>query len=106
MSTISIDVKKQFESQSFHLKTSLPAKGITAIFGRSGAGKTTLINLVSGLVEPDAGYIAINHEPLFDSQHNINVPIEKRKIGYVFQDARLFPHMTVERNLCYGVTKR
>lgn len=104
MTTLDIDVTKRFETSSFHLKTSLPSSGITAIFGRSGAGKTTLINLISGLTQPDSGAITINGRPLFDSNKHINVPIEKREIGYVFQDARLFPHLSVERNLRYGVT--
>ncbi|MCF4174503.1 molybdenum ABC transporter ATP-binding protein ModC [Vibrio sp. McD22-P3] len=104
MNRISLDVKKNFSDRSFHLKTQLPAKGITAIFGRSGAGKTTLINLVSGLVTPDSGLIEVADRVLFDSTLKLDVAIESRQVGYVFQDARLFPHMTVSRNLRYGVT--
>ncbi len=104
MTPIIIDVTKAFTDRTFHLKTEIPSRGITAIFGRSGAGKTTLINLVSGLVTPDSGRIEVAQRVLFDSASKLNLPIEKRKVGYVFQDARLFPHMTVKRNLCYGVT--
>ncbi|MFC5079810.1 Sulfate/thiosulfate import ATP-binding protein CysA [Vibrio thalassae] len=104
MNPIIIDVTKAFTDRTFHLKTQIPSRGITAIFGRSGAGKTTLINLVSGLVTPDSGRIEVTQRVLFDSASKLNLPIEKRKVGYVFQDARLFPHMTVRRNLCYGVT--
>ncbi|WP_325894459.1 molybdenum ABC transporter ATP-binding protein ModC [Grimontia sp. NTOU-MAR1] len=80
----------------------IPSSGITAVFGRSGAGKTSLINAVSGLVKPDAGRIALGEKVLFDSIENINLAPEHRRIGYVFQEARLFPHMSVEKNLKYG----
>lgn len=76
--------------------------GITALFGRSGAGKTTLVNAIAGLVRPDDGRIAVNGECVFDSAQGIDVPIERRRVGYVFQDARLFPHLTVRGNLNYG----
>ncbi|WP_112478054.1 molybdenum ABC transporter ATP-binding protein ModC [Vibrio variabilis] len=105
MTRLDIDVRKQFGEQAFHLKASLPSSGISAIFGRSGAGKTTLINLISGLVQPDSGHIRFNGRTIFDSSQGIDLAIEKREIGYVFQDARLFPHLSVERNLRYGVTK-
>ncbi len=82
----------------------LPAVGICAIFGRSGAGKTSLINLISGLTTPDVGEIHLAGRTLFSSSQGIQLPIEQRKIGYVFQDARLFPHYTVRGNLNYGVT--
>ncbi|WP_428754299.1 molybdenum ABC transporter ATP-binding protein ModC [Vibrio cionasavignyae] len=104
MKKIQIDVHKQLSPHQFHFKAELPAKGITAVFGRSGAGKTTFINLLCGLTPPDNGNITVQNTVLFCSQQRVNVPIEKRKIGYVFQDARLFPHMKVRRNLCYGVT--
>ena len=76
--------------------------GITALFGRSGAGKTTLINVVAGLVRPDRGTIEVNGEWLFDSTRNIDVPVARRRVGYVFQEGRLFPHLTVRGNLEYG----
>lgn len=84
----------------------LPSRGVTAIFGRSGAGKSSLINLISGLIIPDKGVITVNDKVLFDSQQRKNIPVEQRKIGYVFQDARLFPHYKVEGNLLYGRPKR
>ncbi|WP_428030840.1 molybdenum ABC transporter ATP-binding protein [Ancylobacter sp.] len=80
----------------------VPATGVTALFGRSGAGKTTVIQAVAGVVRPDAGRIAIADEVFFDSARGIDLPIEARRVGYVFQDARLFPHLSVERNLRYG----
>lgn len=84
------------------VKLDIPNKGVTAIFGRSGAGKSSLINLIAGLSTPQKGYIRLNQQTLFDSEQRINLAPEKRKIGYVFQEHRLFPHYTVEKNLKYG----
>ena len=75
---------------------------VVALFAPSGAGKTTLLNLVAGLAKPDAGRIAIAGETLFDSVAGIDLPPERRRIGYVFQDRRLFPHLSVRANLLYG----
>lgn len=75
---------------------------IVALFGPSGAGKTSILQMVAGLLRPDAGRIAIAGEALFDRAKNIDKPPEMRACGYVFQDARLFPHMSVRRNLLYG----
>ncbi len=76
--------------------------GVTALFGPSGAGKTSLINMIAGLVTPDRGHIELDGETLDDRSRPIHVPAHKRRIGYVFQDARLFPHLSVEQNLDYG----
>jgi molybdate transport system ATP-binding protein len=76
--------------------------GVTVVFGPSGAGKTTLVNMISGLVTPDRGRIALDETVLFDSAARINVPPHRRQIGYVFQEGRLFPHLSVRRNLDYG----
>jgi molybdate transport system ATP-binding protein len=76
--------------------------GVTALFGRSGSGKTTLVNAIAGLARPDHGRIEVNGECLFDSARGIDVPVEQRRIGYVFQEGRLFPHLTVRGNLNYG----
>jgi molybdate transport system ATP-binding protein len=76
--------------------------GVTAVFGPSGAGKTTLVNMISGLVVPDRGRIVFGDALLFDSAARINVPPHRREIGYVFQEGRLFPHLSVRRNLDYG----
>lgn len=73
------------------LNETLPASGITAIFGVSGAGKTSLINAISGLTRPQKGRIALNGRVLHDAENGICLTPEKRRIGYVFQDARLFP---------------
>jgi len=79
-------------------------RGITILFGPSGAGKTTLLDCVAGLLTPDAGKITIGPDVLFDSERGINVPAQHRRMGYVFQDLALFPHLTVERNIRYGIS--
>jgi len=75
---------------------------VTALFGRSGSGKTSIVNMLAGLQRPDRGRIEIDGQVLFDSERGVNVPPERRRIGYVFQEARLFPHLSVRRNLLYG----
>ncbi|SPF36517.1 molybdate transporter subunit; ATP-binding component of ABC superfamily [Syntrophobacter sp. SbD1] len=79
------------------------AVGVTALFGRSGAGKTSIINMVAGLVRPDEGHIIVNDRRLFDSTMSVDLPPEKRRVGYIFQDGRLFPHLSVRSNLTYGM---
>ncbi len=81
---------------------SVDARQILAVHGPSGSGKTTLINLLAGLERPDSGRIVIDDRVLFDSVKGIDVKPEARRIGYVFQDCRLFPHMSVASNLAYG----
>ncbi len=76
--------------------------GVTGLFGPSGAGKTTLTNMISGLVAPDRGRIAIDQTVLFDSGQRINLAPHRRRIGYIFQEGRLFPHLSVRHNLDYG----
>ena len=98
-----IDVKKQLGTLSLEAHLDIPSQGVTALFGLSGSGKSSLINLVSGLINPDEGVIALNDRELFNSAENSCVPINQRNIGYVFQDARLFPHYTVNGNLRYGM---
>ncbi|MEW5729761.1 MAG: molybdenum ABC transporter ATP-binding protein [Pseudomonadota bacterium] len=77
-------------------------RGVTALFGRSGSGKTSVINMVAGLSRPDSGRIAVDGRVLFDAAAGIDLPPEKRRLGYVFQDARLFPHLSVRANLAFG----
>ena len=99
---LSVDVKRRFGD--FLLEARFEAAGgVTALFGRSGSGKTSLVNLLAGLERPEAGRIAVDDQVLFDSRHGIDVPPERRRIGYVFQDARLFPHLSVRGNLTYGM---
>jgi molybdate transport system ATP-binding protein len=79
------------------------APGFTILFGPSGAGKTTLLDCVAGLTQPESGRIAIGGRILFDSAQRIDVPVEKRRLGYVFQHLALFPHLTVQQNVQYGL---
>ncbi|MBI4776199.1 MAG: molybdenum ABC transporter ATP-binding protein [Deltaproteobacteria bacterium] len=92
---------------NFKLDVSLQGakSGVTALYGPSGAGKTSVVNMVAGLVRPDAGRIAINGRCLFDSTRRIDLPPEKRRVGYVFQDGRLLPHLSVRSNLTYGMNR-
>ncbi|KRA03933.1 molybdenum ABC transporter ATP-binding protein [Rhizobium sp. Root564] len=77
-------------------------KGVTALFGRSGSGKTSVMRIIAGLVKPDEGRIELDGAVLADRQKRIFTPAHKRRFGYVFQEARLFPHLSVEQNLHYG----
>lgn len=79
---------------------------ITGLFGRSGSGKTSVINMIAGLTEPDEGVIEAAGRTLYDKSRNINIPAPMRRIGYIFQEGRLFPHMSVEKNLRYGSTRK
>lgn len=99
---LKIDIKQQLNDLILDINVDIPPKGVTAIFGKSGSGKSSLINLISGLSKPNQGHIYLNDRALFDSEKNINLPPEKRKVGYVFQEHRLFPHYSVEKNLKYG----
>jgi molybdate transport system ATP-binding protein len=98
---LSVDVEKKFGGFSVAARFE-SSGGVTALFGPSGAGKTTIVNMIAGLVEPDRGRIALGDDVLFDSTMRINVPPPRRRIGYVFQEGRLFPHLSVRHNLDYG----
>ena len=100
---LQINVKKQLGQLALQANIQVPDQGVTAIFGLSGSGKTSLINLVSGLIQPDEGFIRLNDRTLVDMESQESLPTHLRKIGYVFQDARLFPHYTVKGNLRYGM---
>ena len=100
---LSLNFMQQQGDHQLEVDLQIPAKGITAIFGVSGAGKTSLINAISGLTQPQRGRIQLNERLLFDAEQKIALPPEKRRIGYVFQDARLFPHYRVRGNLQYGM---
>ncbi|MBX9634511.1 MAG: molybdenum ABC transporter ATP-binding protein, partial [Magnetospirillum sp.] len=79
--------------------------GVTALFGRSGSGKSSVINMVAGLYRPDAGRIKVDGKLLFDSDQGIDLAPERRRLGYVFQEARLFPHLSVSGNLTFGMNR-
>jgi molybdate transport system ATP-binding protein len=96
-----VEVFKQLGE--FSIEASFTSEGrVTGLFGASGAGKTSLINMIAGLLKPDRGVIAIDNETLDDTAGRVHVPPYRRRIGYVFQDARLFPHLDVSQNLDYG----
>jgi len=101
--TLDVSIRHRFGDFTLDATLSAP-DGLTVLFGRSGSGKTSLINAVAGLLTPDEGRIVIGDRVLFDSKAGLNRAVRHRRVGYVFQDARLFPHMTVAQNLAYGGT--
>ncbi|EKK7372733.1 sulfate/molybdate ABC transporter ATP-binding protein [Campylobacter jejuni] len=107
---IKIDIKLPINTakgkKQLELNTCLKANKITAIFGESGAGKTTLLKIIAGLIKPEFGRIEVGDELWFDTQKNVNLAIQKRKIGFVFQDYALFPNMSVKENISYAATSK
>src|SRR5271157_2632998 len=104
--SLSARICKRFASteREFSLDVDFSAApGFTILFGPSGAGKTTVLDCVAGLAAPDAGRISVGDRVLFDSTIPIHVPVAKRRVGYVFQELALFPHLTVEQNVEYGL---
>lgn len=102
---LELNFSQTLGAHCLQINESLPASGITAVFGVSGAGKTSLINAISGLTQPQHGRIVLNGRVLNDAEQGVSLAPEKRRIGYVFQDARLFPHYKVRGNLRYGMAK-
>jgi molybdate transport system ATP-binding protein len=103
--TISAEVRKRLASQ-FVLDVAFTAPaGITILFGASGSGKTTVLRCLAGLTRPDAGRIVVGDRVLFDAAAGVDVPVQQRHVGYVFQQLALFPHLTVERNIAYGLNR-
>ena len=108
--SLEIEIRKTLgrrNRDSFSVDISLACEtdGIVALFGRSGAGKTSLINMLAGLLRPDEGRIALDGNVLFDSAEGIDLPPERRRLGYVFQEGRLFPHLSVRGNLLFGARR-
>ena len=99
--TLEVEIGHGFPAFTLDVAFTAPG-GITALFGRSGAGKTTIVKAVAGLLRPERGRIAVDGEVLFDRDAGLSVPPHRRRIGYVFQDGRLFPHLSVRGNLAYG----
>lgn len=96
-----IDVTRKLGAKRISLRFSAPS-GITALVGPSGIGKTSVLNMIAGLLRPDHGHVEVGGTLLFDSDRRIDLPAADRRSGYVFQDRRLFPHMRVGANLRYG----
>jgi len=101
MTVLAIEVEKQLHALRLTVRFNA-AGGATALFGASGAGKTSVVNMIAGLLTPDRGSIVLDDTVLFDAAASIDVPPHQRRIGYVFQEGRLFPHMSVRQNLDYG----
>ena len=97
-----VDVTRRRGDFELRAAFTAPTPGVVALFGRSGCGKTTLVNLIAGLLAPDAGRIRLGDRTLVDSERRVSIPAERRRVGYLFQDARLFPHMDVGQNMDYG----
>jgi molybdate transport system ATP-binding protein len=96
-----VDIAKKLGD--FTLEASFTSEGrVTGLFGASGAGKSSLINIIAGLLRPDRGIVTLDGETLDDTKASVHLPPYRRRIGYVFQDARLFPHLNVRQNLDYG----
>ena len=92
--SLSVDIRRSFGG--FDLRTAFDApEGVTVLFGRSGSGKTSVVKSVAGLVTPEQGNITLNGRVLFDAATRTDLPVHKRRLGYVFQDSRLFPHLSV-----------
>jgi molybdate transport system ATP-binding protein len=103
--SLSVRVSKTL-TKEFSLEAELEAEaGFTILFGPSGSGKSTLLNCIAGFVKPDAGRIALDSQVLFDSARGVDIPARKRSVGYLFQSLALFPHLTVEQNVKYGLAK-
>jgi molybdate transport system ATP-binding protein len=104
---LQVDVKKHLgdkRKNDFLLDISFSVeKGITVLAGASGAGKTTTLRLIAGILAPDEGIIKVGSQTYFDSSRDINLSIQKRRVGFVFQDYALFPHLTAEQNVAYGI---
>jgi molybdate transport system ATP-binding protein len=101
---LDLDIRRR--QGDFQVQVALRAGGgVTALFGRSGSGKSSVVNMVAGLARPDAGHIKVDGKVLFDSAAGIDLPPEKRRLGYVFQEARLFPHLSVRGNLTFGMNR-
>jgi molybdate transport system ATP-binding protein len=96
-----VDVEKRLDDFALTVKFKT-ASGATALYGPSGSGKTSIANMIAGLVRPDRGRIVLGDTLLFDETAHIHVPVHRRRIGYVFQEGRLFPHLSVAQNLHYG----
>ena len=98
---LTIDVRHRLDRLELQVREEI-GDGLTALLGPSGAGKTSLLNIVAGLLDPDHGTVTLDQEALTDKTRGVMVPPHRRRIGYVFQESRLFPHLTVKQNLGFG----
>lgn len=104
---LEIKIKKSFYQKrkiEFELDVNFSVnEGITVLMGHSGSGKTSILRMIAGIIEPDEGFIKIGTQTFFDSSQKIHLPIQARNVGFVFQDYALFPHLTAEQNIAYGI---
>ena len=101
--TVSADIVKRLSSEfALHVAFTAPP-GVNIVFGASGSGKTTVLRCLAGLVRPDSGHVAVGDRVLFDASARIDIPARERRVGFVFQQLALFPHMTIEENIAYGL---
>lgn len=97
-----VSIQKQLEAFALQVSFVLASRGITVLWGASGSGKTTLLQCLAGLLRPDAGRIACREAVWFDAERGVCLAPERRRLGYVFQDVRLFPHLSVRSNMLFG----
>lgn len=102
---LKIDIEKRLGDFQLKVRQDISSSGITAIFGPSGAGKSSLLKIIAGFETPDTGSLSLDGIELFNSEKKLNIPPFKRPIGYMFQDGRLFPHMSVQRNLEFAAER-
>jgi molybdate transport system ATP-binding protein len=102
---LKVAAARKLGSFALNVAFELPTPGVAALFGPSGCGKTTVVNVIAGLLAPDAGEVALDETVLLDTRRGIDIPAEQRRIGYVFQDARLFPHLNVGSNLKFALRR-
>lgn len=107
MNGLQVDLQKTFSirrHRSFTVEAKFDAPaGVTVVFGPSGSGKTTILQCIAGLLRQDAGHIRIGEQTLFDAKKKIDLPVQARHVGYVFQDLALFPHMSAAENIAFGI---
>src|SRR3989338_10658737 len=99
---LKLSLKKSLDGFSIDVNLSVHEE-LLVLFGPSGAGKSLILKMVSGIVMPDEGVVEIGNERVYDSENNIDLPVRNRRIGFLFQDYALFPHMTVYGNIAYGI---
>ena len=102
MNRIICELQLQRDNFEIDIKLNLPGSGVSALFGASGSGKTSLLRFIAGLEEADSGFISVKDNKWYDSETLYNLEPHKRSVGYVFQHAALFPHLTVKQNIEYG----
>lgn len=106
VSALAVEIRKSFTGSDREFVLDVASEfspGITILFGPSGAGKTTMLDCIAGLTTPDVGRIAAGEQVFFDAARGVNLPAQRRRAGYVFQDLALFPHLSAEKNIAYGL---